>query len=134
MTAKLVDWDVQVRKDESQHEQFVARVSDAASGLAGALGLEPQLAEKLFRAGGATPDLVVQMPLDYIAAAMEISEEEAKTVLEKARIATGGGEPEAAAAEPEAVAEEVAAEEPAAEESEAPVEEESAASVATTEE
>jgi transcription termination/antitermination protein NusA len=148
LTAKLVDWDVQVRKDESQHEQFVARVSDAASGLAGALGLEPQLAEKLFRAGGATPDLVVQMPLDYIAAAMEIGEEEAKVVLEKAKRASGGGESDESGGPavspdgpdtpdtPEAavLTEEAAAEEPAAEETKAPVEEESAASVATTEE
>jgi N utilization substance protein A len=116
LTAKLVDWDVQVRKDESQHEQFEARVSDAASGLAESLGIEPLIADKLFRAGGATADLVMQMPLDYIAAAMEVSEDEAKEVLDKARTAMGKGAPEGeptAETAPEAAAE--TTDEPAAE-------------------
>ena len=34
LTSKLTGWDVQVRKDESQHEQFEARVDDAATHLA----------------------------------------------------------------------------------------------------
>jgi hypothetical protein len=131
----LVDWDVQVRKDESQHEQFEARVSDAATGLAEALGLDPQLAEKLFRAGGATPELVEQMPLDYIAAAMEVEEEQAKEVLEKARTALGGGGAPAASAPPEEPGDEAVAESAGDEEPDAPVEEEeSKASAATTEE
>jgi len=89
LTSKLVDWDVQVRKDETQHEQFEARVSDASSSLAEKLGVEPLLADKLFRAGGATAELVVQMPLDYIAMAMEVDETVAQEVLDKAHEATG---------------------------------------------
>jgi N utilization substance protein A len=85
LTSKLVNWDVQVRKDESQHEQFEARVADAALNLAEELGVEPMIADKLFRAGGATADLVVQMPLDYIAQQLGTSEEEAEVVLQKAR-------------------------------------------------
>jgi hypothetical protein len=80
---------VQVRKDETQHEQFEARVSDASSSLAEKLGVEPLLADKLFRAGGATAELVVQMPLDYIAMAMEVDETVAQEVLDKAHEATG---------------------------------------------
>jgi len=90
LTSKLVNWDVQVRKDESQHEQFEARVADAAMSLAEDLGLAPLIADKLFRAGGATADLVAQMPLDYIAQALESSEAEAQVVMEKARLASGG--------------------------------------------
>ena len=82
LTSKLVGWDVQVRKDESQHEKFEERVGEAATGLAEALGIEPELADKLFRAGGVTVDMVRQMPADYIASALEISQEEAERILE----------------------------------------------------
>ncbi|NNC88230.1 MAG: transcription termination factor NusA, partial [Akkermansiaceae bacterium] len=99
LTSKLVDWDVQVRKDESQHEQFEARVADAAVGLGERLGLEPAIADKLFRAGGATAELVVQMPLEYIASALEVGEEAAEAVLAKAREATAGSPPVAAEGE-----------------------------------
>lgn len=71
LTSKLVGWDVQVRKDESQHEQFEARVADAALHLAEELGIEAVIADKLFRAGGATAELVTQMPLEYIEVALE---------------------------------------------------------------
>jgi N utilization substance protein A len=81
LTSKLTGWDVQVRKDESQHEQFEARVGDAASHLADALGLEPLLADKLFRAGGVTVDMVTQMPASYIASALEVDLEEAERIL-----------------------------------------------------
>jgi len=81
LTSKLVGWDVQVRKDESQHEQFEARVGDAASHIAEALGIEPILADKLFRAGGVTLDMVTQMPADYIAGALEVDLAEAERIL-----------------------------------------------------
>jgi len=81
LTSKLVGWDVQVRKDESQHEQFEARVGDAASHLAEALKIEPRLADKLFRAGGVTLDMVSQMPADYIASALEVDLAEAERIL-----------------------------------------------------
>lgn len=83
LTAKLMGWDVQVSKDESQHEQFEARVEDAAMSLGEQLGLDSESADKLFRAGGATAELVAQMPADYIAAQLGISEEEAQVLLSK---------------------------------------------------
>ena len=54
-------WDVQVRKDESQQEQFDARVSDASHGVGDQLGIDDETAAKLFRAGGATIELVLQI-------------------------------------------------------------------------
>ena len=84
LTAKLMGWDVQVSKDESQHEQFEERVSDAAHTLAEQLGLDDEMAEKLFRAGGASIELVSQMPAEYIAQALEIPQEEAETILSTA--------------------------------------------------
>jgi len=94
LTSKLVDWDVQVRKDESQKEQFEARVADAALQLAEDLGVDEEVADKLFRAGGATPDLVLQMPLEYIVSAVEVDEAEAQAVLDKASAAVGATGPE----------------------------------------
>ena len=85
LTAKLMGWDVQVSKDDSQHEQFEARLGDAASTLADQLGIDAEMGEKLFRAGGATAELVAQMPAEYIASALEISEEEAATLLSKVK-------------------------------------------------
>ncbi|MDA7528409.1 transcription termination factor NusA, partial [Akkermansiaceae bacterium] len=66
LTSKLTGWDVQVRKDESQHEQFEARVDDAATHLAEDLKIDDVTAGRLFRAGGVTVDMVAQMPASYI--------------------------------------------------------------------
>ncbi len=111
LSAKLMGWDVQVSKDESQHEQFEARVGDAASTLAEQLGLDAEMGEKLFRAGGASADLVAQMPAEYIAQALDVTEEEAENILSKVRVPN-----ETATDQP---AEEPAVEEPAKEEPEA---------------
>ncbi|MDA7623489.1 transcription termination factor NusA, partial [bacterium] len=77
LTSKLTGWDVQVRKDESQHEQFEARVDDAATHLAEDLKIDDVTAGRLFRAGGVTVDMVAQMPASYIASAIEVDLEEA---------------------------------------------------------
>lgn len=115
LTSKLVDWDVQVRKDETQHEQFEARVADASVHLAEELDIEPLIADKLFRAGGATAELVVQMPADYIIAAAELTPEQADEILEKARKVTGqGGAPAEPAAAEESPAETESPQEPEA--------------------
>ena len=85
LTSKLTGWDVQVRKDESQHEQFVARVDDAATHLAGDLGIDPAIAGKLFRAGGVTVDMVAQMPAEYISSEIGVELEEAIRILKAAK-------------------------------------------------
>ena len=85
LTSKLTGWDVQVRKDESQHEQFEARVDDAATHLAENLKIDDATAGRLFRAGGVTVDMVAQMPASYIASAIEVDLEEATRILNAAR-------------------------------------------------
>jgi N utilization substance protein A len=85
LTSKLTGWDVQVRKDESQHEQFEARVDDAATHLAEDLKIDDATAGRLFRAGGVTVDMVAQMPASYIASAIEVDLEEATRILNAAR-------------------------------------------------
>jgi len=89
LTSRLMGWDVQVRKDESKEEQLKAKIGGAAHTLGEQLGLSDELAEKLTFAGGATAELVIDMPADYIAAALGISEEEASTILEKAHTLAG---------------------------------------------
>lgn len=85
LTSKLVGYDVQVRKDESQHEQFEAKVEDASSSLGDQLGIRPELASKLFRAGGVSIDMVTQMPVEYIAGALDVSTERAQEILDAAQ-------------------------------------------------
>ncbi len=85
LTSRLIDWDVQVRRDESQQKMFDDRINNAAHGMGEQLGLNDDVAAKLFRAGGITLDLVLEMPADYIALALEISEDEATAILTKAQ-------------------------------------------------
>ncbi len=85
LSSRLMGWDVQVRRDETKEEQFKEKIGGAAHTLGEQLGISDELAEKLTVAGGFTPDLVVDMPADYIAAALEISEEEAEAILDRAR-------------------------------------------------
>jgi N utilization substance protein A len=120
LTAKLMGWDVQVSKDETQHEQFEERVTDAAHSLGSQLGLNDEMADKLFRAGGASAELVAQMPAEYIAQALEVSQEEAEIILSKVKPVD-----EAPVAEPAVtpVAEESAETAPVEEVVEAPVDE-----------
>ncbi|MGE9268285.1 MAG: transcription termination factor NusA [Verrucomicrobiales bacterium] len=99
LTSRLVGWDVQVRKDESQHEKFEAKVDDAAVALADALGVEAELAGKLFRAGGVSLDMVVQMPAEYIADQLGIEQAEAEALLERAQNAVAEKNQDAEVAE-----------------------------------
>ena len=81
---------MQVRKDETQHEQFEARVAGAAMGLSDELGIDPEIADKLFRAGGASADLVTQMPVEYLTEALDGDSETAAVILQKAIDKTSG--------------------------------------------
>lgn len=92
LSSRLMGWDVQVRRDESKEEQFKEKIGGAAHTLGEQLGITDDAAGKLTLAGGFTPDLVVDMPADYIAAALEISEDEAEAILQRARVLTGAAE------------------------------------------
>ncbi len=85
LSSRLMGWDVQVRKDESKLEQFEKKIAGAAHSMAEQLGLDDDLAAKLFRAGGMTSEIVAEMPADYIAANLEISEERAQDILARAK-------------------------------------------------
>lgn len=89
LTSRLLGWDVQVRKDESDHEQFEARVSGAAHTLAEQLDVSDEVADHLYRAGGVTPEVITTMPLEYITSAVKgLEDVDAETILEKAKAVT----------------------------------------------
>jgi N utilization substance protein A len=89
LSSRLMGWDVQVRRDESKEEQFKEKIGGAAHTLGEQLGISDELAGKLTLAGGFTPDLVIDMPADYIAGALEIPEEEAEAILARAQAIVG---------------------------------------------
>ena len=84
LSSRLMGWDVQVRRDESKEEQFKEKIGGAAHTLGEQLGVTDELANKLTLAGGFNPELVIDMPADYIAAALEITEEAAEDILVRA--------------------------------------------------
>jgi transcription termination/antitermination protein NusA len=84
LSSRLMGWDVQVRRDESKEEQFKEKIGGAAHTLADQLGITDELANKLTLAGGFNPELVIDMPADYIAAALEITEGAAEAILLRA--------------------------------------------------
>ncbi len=90
LSSRLMGWDVQVRRDESKEEQFKEKIGGAAHTLGEQLGITDELAGKLTLAGGFNPELVIDMPADYIAAALDISEEAAEDILLRAHGIVGG--------------------------------------------
>jgi len=123
LSSRLMGWDVQVRKDESKLEQFEAKVAGAAHSVAEQLGIDDDTADRLFRAGGATAEMIADMPAEYIMQAAEIAEEEAKRILAKA-LEVAGREvpPEVAEAAGEAPPQDVQAAAALEEQTEAPQE------------
>jgi len=87
LTTKLMGWEIDVSKDETKHEVFESKLADASHSVAEILEISDELADTIFRAGGANLELITQMPADYIAQACDISEDEAVTILEKAQSA-----------------------------------------------
>lgn len=93
LSSRLMGWDVQVRRDESKEEIFKEKIGGAAHTLGEQLGITDELANKLTLAGGFNPELVIDMPADYIAAALEITEEAAEAILVRAQNIVSGTEP-----------------------------------------
>jgi N utilization substance protein A len=85
LSSRLMGWDVQVRKDESKLEQFEKKIAGAAHSIGELLGIDDDLADKLFRAGGMSADMVADMDADYIAENLEVSEERAIDIIARAK-------------------------------------------------
>jgi N utilization substance protein A len=85
LSSRLMGWDVQVRRDESKEEQFKEKIGGAAHTLGEQLGITDELAEKLTLAGGISPEFIIGMSENDIAEALEISQDQAAPILERAR-------------------------------------------------
>lgn len=94
LTSKLMDWDVKIERDETAHEQFEARKSDAAGTIAEQLGIDPALAVGLVSAGMNSIETIAGLgPEDIVSELrdqnVEIDEATAAEVIAKAAEAFG---------------------------------------------
>lgn len=85
LTARLMGWDVRVVKDETEHEKFEAKLSEAEGTLASQLGISEEQANTLVEVGMNSVVAVTTALASDIAEALDISEEEGATILEKAK-------------------------------------------------
>ena len=88
LTNRLMGWDVQVERDESAHEKFVGRVHNAASELAGYLGIEVELAEALVTTGMNSIEVIATLDASDIVDVLGIPVEEAAAIVAKAQAQT----------------------------------------------
>ncbi len=84
LTSRLIGWEVKVEKDESEHEQFEARVADAAGTFVSQLGMDQEMAMGLVRGGVTTLELLSQMDADDVSGILEVEEDVAGEIVKKA--------------------------------------------------
>jgi transcription termination/antitermination protein NusA len=84
LSSRLMGWDIQVRKDESKEEQFKEKIGGVAHTLGAQLGISDDLAERLTLFGGVSADMIKDMPVDFLTGSLEITEEEAQSILDRA--------------------------------------------------
>ena len=86
LTSKLVGWDVQVNKDESAHEAFEARVTEAADALVTALEITPEMANVFVTSGMVNLETIAtEADPEEIADILEVSAEEAAAIHKRAK-------------------------------------------------
>jgi len=90
LSSRLMGWDVQVRKDETKEEQFKEKIGGVAHTLGEQLGITDAIAEKLTLFGGVSAEMIVDMPVDFLAISLEIAEEEAESILNRAKAIVAG--------------------------------------------
>ena len=85
LTARLTGWEINIQEDTSVKQKFEARLSGAANDLAGKLGIDPQVAEKLVNAGMNAMDIIADCSADDIVGAIEIDAALAEQIVAKAK-------------------------------------------------
>jgi len=100
LTSRLIGWEIQVIKDESQHEQFERKVFEAAEAMAGTLGIEVDWAVELVRGGLNSIDVLATAEADDITDMTELTTEQAQAIVDalSAFAAKAADEPAAAPA------------------------------------
>ncbi|MEN9022336.1 MAG: transcription termination factor NusA [Verrucomicrobiales bacterium] len=85
-TSKLVCWEVQVDKDESAHEAFEARVTEAADALVSALEITPEMANVFVTNGIVNLETIAsEVDPEEISDIHEVSAEEAAAIHKRAK-------------------------------------------------
>lgn len=92
LSSRLMGWDVQVRRDETKEEQFRDKIGGVAHSLGEQLGITDDLAAKLTLIGGVSADMIIDMPVEFLTGALEITEEEAESILSRANAIVAGSE------------------------------------------
>ena len=85
LTARLTGWEINIQEDTSVKQKFEARLSGAANDLAGKLGIDPQVAEKLVNAGMNAVDIIADCSADDIVGAIAIDAALAEQIVAKAK-------------------------------------------------
>ena len=85
LTARLTGWEINIQEDTSVKQKFEARLSGAANDLAGKLGIDPQVAEKLVNAGMNAVDIIADCSADDLVGAIEIDAALAEQIVAKAK-------------------------------------------------
>lgn len=85
LTSRLLGWDVKVEKDESAHEQFEARVTEAAAILAQQVAIDSEMALGLVRGGITNLEaLATGVDANDVAGILNIDAEEAQKIVARA--------------------------------------------------
>ena len=92
LTSRLIGWDIQVIKDESQHEQFERKVLEAAEAISGSLGIETDWAVELVRGGLNSVDVLATAEADDITDMTELTMEQAEAIVAALAARAEGGE------------------------------------------
>jgi N utilization substance protein A len=92
LSSRLMGWDVQVRRDETKEEQFRDKIGGVAHSLGEQLGITDDLAAKLTLIGGVSADMIIDMPVEFLTGALEITEGEAESILSRANAIVAGSE------------------------------------------
>ncbi len=91
LTAKLTGWEISIEKDESAAQVFEQKQTQAASSLAGALGIEQALAEELVKNGFVNVEALLEVEPSDLAEALGVDAEKAQTIHEAAKRSAGVG-------------------------------------------
>lgn len=85
LTSRLLGWDVKVEKDESAHEQFEARVTEAANALAQQVQIDAEMALGLVRGGITNLEaLATGVDASDVAGILDIDAAEAEKIVARA--------------------------------------------------
>lgn len=85
LTSRLLGWDVQIEKDQSEKERFEAQIQTAVDTLVSQTGIPEELAGKLVTSGITTGEVLMSVEASDIAPIIELSTEEAETILSSAK-------------------------------------------------